>query len=116
MFVVEARIDGAGYRGSEDPIIEGVEFRLREGEVLVVTGKSGTGKTTLLRALAGILQGPMGGWLKGEVRLAGRPFYLPQEPWDGIIAYTVGLEITISLLTSNSSLGLEEVLDKFLQR
>ena len=32
-----------------EPLIEGVELRLREGEIVGLTGRSGIGKTTLIR-------------------------------------------------------------------
>lgn len=42
------------------PLLQGVNFRLQEGEALVLRGANGIGKTTLLRTLAG-LQPPLGG-------------------------------------------------------
>lgn len=36
-------------------VVDGLSFRLQAGEALVLTGANGTGKTTLLRALAGFL-------------------------------------------------------------
>ena len=42
------------------PILDGVSFSLAAGEVLVLRGPNGIGKTTLLRTIAG-LQPPLGG-------------------------------------------------------
>jgi len=42
------------------PVLEGVAFTLRPGQVMVLRGPNGSGKTTLLRTLAG-LQPPMAG-------------------------------------------------------
>ncbi|MCB1336740.1 MAG: heme ABC exporter ATP-binding protein CcmA [Maritimibacter sp.] len=42
------------------PVLEGLSFTLKAGEVLVLRGPNGSGKTTLLRTLAG-LQPPLAG-------------------------------------------------------
>jgi multiple sugar transport system ATP-binding protein len=40
-------------RGMWRPVLERVDLRVRDGELLVLTGASGSGKSSLLRALAG---------------------------------------------------------------
>jgi putative ATP-binding cassette transporter len=59
------------------PLREGIAFKADPGEALLITGRTGTGKSTLLRAVAGIW--PFG---RGKVRLdEGRAFFLPQRPY-----------------------------------
>jgi iron complex transport system ATP-binding protein len=55
----------AGYGPS--PVLRGVDFSVRAGELWAVLGPNGTGKSTLLRAVLGMLP-----WMRGEVRLLGR--------------------------------------------
>lgn len=55
------------------PLVEGLDLDVARGEVLVVRGPSGGGKTRLLRRLAGLDPGT-----GGEVLLGGRP----EDRWD----------------------------------
>ncbi len=57
-----------GGDGSELAILDGVDFRLGNGEAVAITGASGAGKSTLLHLL-GALDTPS----EGEVRVGGRP-------------------------------------------
>lgn len=62
---------------SGKPLMEHAQLRLRPGESIVITGASGTGKSTLFRALAGIW--PYG---SGAITLpAGESLFLPQRPY-----------------------------------
>jgi branched-chain amino acid transport system ATP-binding protein len=55
----------AGYeRGA--PVVRGVTFEVRNGEILAVLGPNGAGKSTLVRALAGLVPK-----FAGEVRFRG---------------------------------------------
>jgi heme exporter protein A len=52
-------------------VLDGVSFRLSAGEVLVLRGPNGVGKTTLLRTLAGLQPAVAGRMEMGEVAYGG---------------------------------------------
>ena len=54
-------------------VLAGVDLEIAAGEMIAVVGENGTGKTTLLRILAGDLRPDAGG-----VAIQGRPGYCPQ--------------------------------------
>jgi len=59
------------------PLLRGVSFDLARGAAVLIAGPTGTGKSTLLRAIAGIW--PFG---RGEIRLGkGRILFVPQRPY-----------------------------------
>ncbi|MBI5485823.1 MAG: ABC transporter ATP-binding protein [Deltaproteobacteria bacterium] len=59
-------VQGLSVVAGRQAILEDVSLELREGEILVVAGPSGGGKTTLLRTLAGLVAPTA-----GEVRVGG---------------------------------------------
>jgi len=63
--VLEVRGLHAGYAGSE--VLHGVDLQVGDGEGVIVLGPNGHGKTTLLRAITGLL--PLG---SGEVFFEGQ--------------------------------------------
>ncbi|MEJ5310371.1 MAG: energy-coupling factor transporter ATPase [Anaerolineae bacterium] len=59
------------YRTREQPAIEDVSFDLHAGEMLLVAGSSGCGKTTLIRCINGLIPRSYKGTLSGRVLLNG---------------------------------------------
>ncbi len=59
------------YRRRERPSIEHISFRVQPGEVLLLAGASGCGKTTLLRCINGLIPHTYSGELQGEIRIFG---------------------------------------------
>jgi energy-coupling factor transport system ATP-binding protein len=101
-----------------ESLLEGLDMSGRAGEVVVLMGANGTGKTTLLRVLAG-LQRP----LRGRVeRRPGRIAYLPQNPSALLHLPTVLDEVRLTLDRAGEAesprvvletLGLEELAHRY---
>ena len=64
--------DGVVKRFSSQTVLRGLDLELRAGEVLSVTGPNGTGKSTLLRVLAGTLLPDAGSVLVGGLPAGSR--------------------------------------------
>ena len=60
------------YRMREQPAIENLSFALHPGELLLVAGSSGCGKTTLIRCINGLIPRSYKGALSGRVLLNGQ--------------------------------------------
>jgi energy-coupling factor transport system ATP-binding protein len=60
------------YGGADRPALSGVSLDVAPGEVVLLTGRSGCGKTTLIRALAGLVPHFHGGRFGGSVEIGGR--------------------------------------------
>jgi len=75
---------GLTYRPSKAtaPLWPPLEFDTGAARLVLLSGKSGTGKSTLLRILCGLLPGFRGGELSGEIKILGRP--APRRP-DGSV-------------------------------
>ncbi|GAA3810929.1 ABC transporter ATP-binding protein [Streptomyces chiangmaiensis] len=60
------------YDGTAVPAVEGVGFEVPEGELTLLVGPSGVGKSTVLGAVNGLVPHFTGGTLGGRVTVAGR--------------------------------------------
>ena len=100
-----ARLDVEGLTwtplGRRRPVLDGVDLRLDPGERVLLVGPSGGGKSTLLRAVAGVLTSTHAGDLSGRVLVDGEPVeqggghagLLLQDPRDSRVARTVGRDV-----------------------
>ncbi|CAK0772717.1 Type I secretion system permease/ATPase [Azospirillaceae bacterium] len=85
---IEARSLAFTPLGGNTPLFTALSFALEPGGVLVITGKNGSGKTSLLRLMAGLIQPSRGQILVDGVDLSQisldwwrkQVSYLPQEP------------------------------------
>ena len=60
------------YRTRPELAIENISIELREGELLLIAGSSGCGKTTLARCINGLIPRSYRGELTGKVLLYGK--------------------------------------------
>jgi ABC-type multidrug transport system ATPase subunit len=73
------------------PVLRGINLRIERGEVVVILGPNGMGKTTLLGVMAGVLAPQRGeilidglrrrGSEEEELAIRKRTVYLPDQPW-----------------------------------
>ncbi|AZM88989.1 ABC transporter ATP-binding protein [Streptomyces sp. W1SF4] len=78
------------YDGAARPSLRDADFTLPEGELTLLVGPSGVGKSTLLGAVSGLVPHFTGGTLRGRVTVAGRDTrtHMPRELAD--VVGTVG--------------------------
>ena len=75
--IVELKSVGKSFRsadGSARAVLETVDFTLSEGEIVALLGKSGSGKSTMLRIMAGLIPAD-----SGQVLYRGLPLYGPAD-------------------------------------
>jgi ABC-2 type transport system ATP-binding protein len=73
------------------PVLRGISLRIERGEIVVILGPNGMGKTTLLGVMAGVLSPQKGQvWIDGlkrrgsdeeELAIRKMTVYLPDQPW-----------------------------------
>ena len=68
---VDLKINAISDNGTDIPIVKGVNFKVREGEVVALIGESGSGKTTIALSSLGYFK-PGLQCVEGEARLLGQ--------------------------------------------
>lgn len=118
------------YPHSTTTVIDDLSFEINEGEMVLVMGHTGSGKSSLLRLINGLVPHHTGGILAGEIRVDGistrtiRPGELAgvvgivgQNPIEGFVADLVEEEIAFGMESLNFAPELmrkrvEEALDQ----
>jgi len=74
-FVLRVNNLSAGYSKNENAV-EGISFTVGEGEMVGLLGRNGTGKSTLLKSIHGLLYKT-----QGQIELPGNDYaYIPEKP------------------------------------
>ena len=98
------------YDGASAPVLSNVDLHIPEGELVLVVGRTGTGKSTLLRCVNGLVPHFTGGTLRGRVTVAGRDTrthppreladvvgVVPQDPLSGFVTDIVEDELAYGM-------------------
>ena len=59
------------YIRRSEPAIENIDFSIKPGQVMLIAGSSGCGKTTLMRCINGLIPHSYHGKMSGDIRLFG---------------------------------------------
>ena len=101
------------YAGQRQPALRSVELRIPEGELCLVVGPTGVGKSTLLGAVNGLVPHFTGGTLAGRVVVAGRDTatYPPRELADvvGVVGQDPQAGFTTDTVEEELAYGMEQL-------
>lgn len=111
------------YQGSEQPALDGINLRVEPGEIVMLSGPAGAGKTTLCQMLNGLVPHFFRGSMNGTVAIQGNNTakhtiaflshqvgLLFQDPSSQLIAPTVDEEIAFG--AENYGVPREEIFER----
>lgn len=95
---------------TDTPAVRNINFKLEQGEVLILAGPSGSGKSTLSYAINGIIPWRLKGFMKGDVKIYGKSIWdykftelcklvglVKQNPLEQMTTFTVKDELAFGL-------------------
>lgn len=98
------------YPGAAEPVLRDVSLVIPEGELVLVVGRTGSGKTTFLRAINGLVPHFTGGRMAGRITVGGRDTsthppreladlvgVVPQDPMSSFVTDTVEDELAYGM-------------------
>ncbi|WP_405378237.1 energy-coupling factor ABC transporter ATP-binding protein [Phascolarctobacterium sp.] len=99
------------YKSSPNLVLQDINLEIKKGSFTAITGPSGAGKTTLCKALTGIVPYYMGGRYSGDVEIHGestkgkrvsdiamRVGFIMEDYESQLVSLTAGEEIAFALL------------------
>ncbi len=99
---------------NQEPAVSNISFELKEGNVLILAGSSGSGKSTISFAINGIIPWRQKGFVKGDVEIFGKSIWdydfselsmlvglVKQNPVDQLVTFKVKDEIAFGLENLN---------------
>jgi energy-coupling factor transport system ATP-binding protein len=108
--VIELQQVTVTYTDAPAPALRDVNLRIEEGELALVVGRTGVGKSTLLRVINGLVPHFTGGTLAGRVLIEGRETraqppreladvvgFVGQDPLAGFVTDTVEEELAYTM-------------------
>lgn len=103
MNIIEIKNLSYRYPNSFKPVLENINLEISRGEFFLIAGRTGSGKSSLCKAIAGLIPNFYKGEFKGEVKvfgestlnqkIAGRIGMVFQNPEDQILTMQVESEI-----------------------
>jgi energy-coupling factor transporter ATP-binding protein EcfA2 len=122
--LIEVKNLSYSYAGANEPSLRTLTFSVNKGEFVVITGATGSGKTTLCRCLSGLIpEHYAGGKLEGAVKVAGLDTsqnpareialhcgFVFQNPENQLFALTV--EKNVSFALENAGMDPSEIRDR----